>query len=316
MTPKPSPASDDPPPPSSSPSPQPSPAVNNTTSADEVENDPGEVIRISANLVPIPASVIDSQGRVITNLELKDFELRVDGHPKPISDISRAETPVRMAVLFDNSKSLTFARELEKRAAIKFFRTVMRSVDQAAIYSVSTDVRLEQPLTSDVTRLVRTIERFGEPEGATALFDAIVQAAAYLKPQQGRKVIVIVSDGADTTSSYNFAETLQRVLAADCQVYAVQTGISENANLRDLAAERRLQEFAAQTGGAVYVPKALSDLNTAFAQIAADLAQQYILSYYPSDERRDGLFRPISVRVTTRPNARVRTRKGYYPPKG
>jgi VWFA-related protein len=83
-----------------------------------------------------------------------------------------------------------------------------------------------------------------------------------------------------------------------------------------LTAERRLQEFAAQTGGAVYVPRGTSDLNAAFAQISADLAQQYVLSYYPSEERRDGRFRVFSLRVPTRPNLRVRTRRGYYAPKG
>jgi len=96
----------------------------------------------------------------------------------------------------------------------------------------------------------------------------------------------------------------------------VQTGQSNSANLRDLAAERRLQEFTAQTGGAVYVPRGTNDLDQAFEQIAADLSQQYVLSYYPSNEIADGRFRRINLRVITRPNVRVRTRKGYYAPKG
>lgn len=262
----------------------------------------------------VPTSVLDAQGRPVTDLKLEDFELRVDGQPKPISELGSSETPVILALLFDNSSSLTAAREFEKHAAIRFFRSVMRPVDQAAIYSVSTYPVLEQPLTGDVRTLVRTIERFGKPEGATALFDAVVQAANYLRPfQQGRKVIVIVSDGSDTISDTDFDSALQRAQAADCQIYAVQTGHIENANLRDLAAERRLQDFSGQTGGAVYAPRGASELDAAFAQISADLAQQYVLSYYPSDERRDTLFRTISVRIVTRPNLRVRARKGYYP---
>ena len=129
-------------------------------------------------------------------------------------------------------------------------------------------------------------------------------------------MIVIVSDGADTISDLDFDSTLRMAQAADCQIYAVQTGLIENANLRDLAAERRMQEMTAQTGGAVYVPKGTSDLDAAFAQISADLAQQYILSYYPTDDPRDGRFRTISLRVATRTNVRVRARKGYYSPKG
>jgi Ca-activated chloride channel family protein len=279
--------------------------------------DAEDIVRINSNLVTVPASVLDAQGRPVTDLKLEDFELRVDGQPKPISDLGSSETPVTLALLFDNSSSLAAAREFEKQAAIRFFRSVLRpATDLAAIYSISTLPVLEQPLTNDVKTLVRTIERFGKPEGATALFDAIVQAANYLRPyQNGRKVIIIVSDGADTISDINFDAALQRVQAADCQIYAVQTGHIENANLRDLAAERRLQDFAGQTGGAVYVPRGTGDLDSAFAQISADLAQQYVLSYYPTEERRDNLFRTISVRVVTRPNLRVRARRGYYPRK-
>jgi Ca-activated chloride channel family protein len=280
-------------------------------SDDEIEA--ADVVRINSNLVTVPASVIDASGKVVFDLKLEDFELRVDGQPKPITELGLADSPVRMAVLFDNSASLIASRDFEKQAAIRFFRSVLRPVDQAMIYSVSTSPTLEYPLTGDVQALVRTIEHFPKPEGATALFDAIVQAANYLKPhQEGRRVIVIVSDGADTISDTDFETTLRRVQAADCQIYAVQTGQIENANLHDLAAERRLQEFTSQTGGAVYVPRGTGDLDAAFAQIAADLAQQYVLSYYPQDEQKDGRFRTISVRVTTRPNLRVRARKGYY----
>jgi VWFA-related protein len=288
-----------------------------STARGDAEAEQAEVIRINSNLVTIPASVVDAAGKPVIDLRLEDFELRVDGVTKPISDLGRAETPVRMAMLFDNSDSLREARELEKQAAMRFFRVVMRPVDQAAIYSVATEDVLEQPLTNDVQKLVHTIERFGKPEGATALFDAIVEAAAYLRPQQGRKVIVIVSDGVENLSKIeDFDEVLRRALAADCQIYVVQTGHIENANLRDLVAERRMEQFAAQTGGAVYVPKVTSDLDAAFAQIAADLAQQYILSYYPNDDARDGRYKVITLRVPARPTWRVRARKGYYTPKG
>ena len=302
--------------PSTAPKPAPPATATETTASREEIVDPEDVIRINSNLVSVPASVVDERGRAITDLKLEDFELRVDGQPKPISELGRAETPVRIALLFDNSSSLTAAREFEKQAAVRFFRRVMRPIDQATVYSVSTIPTLEQPLTSDVRSLVRTIEHFGKPEGATALFDAIAMAAAYLRPHQGRKVIVIVSDGADTISDLNFEGALQRAQAADCQIYAVQTGQMENANLRDLAAERRLQELAAQTGGALYVPRSTAELDPVFAQISADLAQQYVLSYYPTDDRRDGRFRTISSRIVTRPNLRVRARKGYYAPKG
>jgi Ca-activated chloride channel family protein len=289
--------------------------INSGETQEGDEIDEADVVRISSNLVTVPASVVDEQGRAVVDLKLEDFELRVDGQPKEISELGRSESPVRIVMLFDNSMSLSAAREFEKKAAVKFFRSVMRPIDQAAIYSIWTVPIFVQPFTNDVRTLVRTIDNFGKPEeGATALFDTVVKAADYVRPYSGRKVIIIVSDGADTLSADNdFLSALKHVIMADVQIYAVQTGQhEESANLYDLSARHRLQEFASQTGGAVYVPRLTSDLDVAFTQIAADLSQQYILSYYPQDGRNDGRFRTISLRVKTRPNMRVRARKGYY----
>src|SRR4030095_9393691 len=185
-----------------------------------------------------------------------------------ISELSRSETNVRLAMLFDNSGSLDSARAFEKQAAIHFFRGVMRPIDEAAIFSIETDSYLAQPLTRELQKLELTIENFGKPQGSTSLFDAIVDAAAYLRPYSGRRALVIVSDGIDTTSRVDFDMTITRVLSDDCQVFVVQTGLYEGANLRALAAERRMEQLSAQTGGAVYIPRSVGELNSAFEQIA------------------------------------------------
>ena len=304
--------------PTATPTPQPAAQDAQASSrpgAEEVGDE--EVVRISSNLVPVPASVVDAKGRAVTDLKLEDFELRVDGELKPIGDISRAETPVSIALLFDNSSSLNATRDFERQAGIRFLKSVVRPIDRAAVYSISTEPWLAHPLTNDVHALVRTVENFGKAEGATALFDTVAAAADYLKPQRTRKVIVIVSDGTDTISDLDFDTTMARLLADDCQVYAVETGNSESANLHDLAGQRRLEQFTAQTGGAVFVPHTNSELSDAFTEIAADLSHQYVLSYYPStSDPRDGRFRSFTLTVKARPGLRVRTRKGYYAPKG
>jgi len=288
--------------------------TNTNTTTDEI--DPNDVVRISSNLVPIPASVVDRRGNAVVNLKLDDFELRVDGELRPLSDLTRSETSVRLTMLFDNSGSLDAAREFEKQAAIRFFRKVMRAKDEAAIYSIETESYLAQPLTSDIARLEQTIAMFGRPEGGTSLFDAIVGAASYLRPYSGRRVLVIVSDGIETTSRLNdFDQVVQQVLADDCQIYVVQTGLYEGANLRALAAERRMEQLSGQTGGAVYIPKTVDQLEYAFNQIAADLSQQYVLSYYPNAEQRDGRLHQLDLRIKSRSDVRVRSRKGYYAPK-
>ena len=285
-----------------------------TKAGDEI--DPDDIVKITSNLVPIPVSVVDKRGNAVVSLKLDDFELRVDGETRPLSDLTRSETSVRLAMLFDNSGSLDMAREFEKQAAIRFFRKVLRAKDEAAIYSIETDSYLAQPLTNDIIRLEQTIAMFGRPEGGTSLFDAIIGAASYLRPYAGRRVLVIVSDGIETTSKVNdFDTVVQHVLSDDCQIYVVQTGLYEGANLRALAAERRMEELTGQTGGAVYLPKTTDQLDVAFDQIAADLAQQYVLSYYPGAEQRDGRLHKLELRVKARNDVRIRSRRGYYAPR-
>jgi hypothetical protein len=126
------------------------PAATPNAADEAVEIDDGEIVRVSSNLVPVSATVTDTRGKAITDLTVEDFELRVDGQPKPIGGLSHAETPVRLVLLFDNSDSIRASREFEKQAAIRFFKSVLRPVDQAAIYSVDSVYALEQPLTNDV----------------------------------------------------------------------------------------------------------------------------------------------------------------------
>ncbi|HSE32292.1 MAG TPA: VWA domain-containing protein [Pyrinomonadaceae bacterium] len=273
-------------------------------------------MKISSTLVPIPVSVIDPRGNIITNLRLDEFELRVDGQPRPLSDLTRTETPVRLVMLFDNSGSLDAEREFEKNAAMRFFRRVVRPVDEAAIYSIETDSRLAQPLTANVGLLEQTIAAFGRPSGGTSLFDAILGAANYVRPYQGRRVLVIVSDGIETTSNVtDFEDVVKHVLADNCQVFVVQTGLYESANVRALTAERRMAQLTNQTGGAVFIPKTVAELDVAFNEIASDLAHQYVLSYYPAPEHRDGRLHVIDIALKSRKDVRVRSRKGYYAPK-
>ncbi len=301
--------------------PVPTPTPTPKTSNDD------DVIRVDSTLVPIPATVLGPDGRSIATLKLEDFELSINGKPAEISDLSRSESPIRLAMLFDNSSSVTLAREFEKKAAVRFFDRMLRpEKDLAALFSVATGTRLEQGLTSEVGMLTRAIQAFPAPEGATALLDGIIKAADYLGEVQGRRVIIIVSDGEDTYSDSSLEQALRALQVANCQVYVVKTTDFENfvrtksragnANIHQLAAERRMLEIAAQTGGRVYSPIDEKELDEAFRQISAELSQQYILSYYPdSTIERRGEFREIALTIKNRPNVDVRTRKGYYVPK-
>lgn len=291
-----------------------------------INEDDGEIVVDSA-LVPIPVSVTDNEGGAVNNLKLTDFTLKIDGKDAEIGDISRSETPVRLALLFDNSSSVLIAREFEKKAAIKFFKKVIRpEKDMVALFSVSTYTRLEQPFTKNVSQLNAAIEAFAMPEGATALLDGVIKAAEYLKEAEGRRVIVIMSDGVDTISDSTFEQALRAAQLYNCQIYVVKTTDFENykrtgqrggnANIRSLEAERRMQDFSEQTGGSVFSPLDERELDRAFSQISAELSQQYILSYYPENDRgNQGAFRTISLALKNSENLTVRTRKGYFVPR-
>ncbi|CAN5558612.1 hypothetical protein BH10ACI2_BH10ACI2_23100 [soil metagenome] len=288
--------------------------------------DPGDVIKVDSVLIPIPVSILDQNGRAVSNLKLSDFELKIDGKVVEIGDLARSESPIRLAMLFDNSSSVMIARDFEKDAAVRFFRRVIRpDKDLAALFSVADYTRREQGFTKDVGLLTQAIEAFPEPKGATALLDGIVEVVNDLKSVSGRRVLVIVSDGEDTYSDLKTTlELVVRTLqVTDCQVYVVKTKDFENykrtgvrggnANIRALTAERRMIEIASQTGGEVYSPIDENEMKDAFDRISAELSEQYILSYYPEDDTgKNGEFRSISLTVKSKQNLNIRTRKGYY----
>jgi Ca-activated chloride channel homolog len=281
------------------------------------------VISVESTLIPIPVSVTDSSGKAVIDLKLEDFVFEVDGKTEQLGELSVAETPVRLALLFDNSSSVTQAREFEKKAAIRFFKQIIRpKIDLAALFSVSTGSRLEQPLTPNVSSLVQALENLPEPEGATALLDGIIKAARYLENVEGRRIIVILTDGEDTISDSTLENAVKVLQQTNCQGYIVKTTDFENykrtgdrtgsANTRSLSAERRMQEIANQTGGAVYSPLDERELDVSFRRISSELSQQYILSYYLNEMEKRGVFRNISLKVKSRTNLTIRTRKGYF----
>ena len=283
-----------------------------------------DIVKVDSTLVPIPVSVLDANGRSVSNLTAKDFELRIDDKPAEIGEIFRSDAPIRLAMLFDNSSSVLIARDFEREAATRFFRRVIRpEKDQAALFSVADYTRLEQPFTSDVSRLTQAIQLFPDPKGATALLDGIIEASDYLKKTTGRRVLVIVSDGEDTYSNNTLEEVVKTLHMDNVQVYVVKTKDFENykrtgeragnANIRALTAERRMMEITEQTGGAVYSPIDEREMKDAFDRISAELAQQYVISYYPETESdKAGEFRDIAVTVKNKQNVTVRSRKGYY----
>jgi Ca-activated chloride channel family protein len=285
---------------------------------DEPQDD-GPPLKLSADLVTVITSVTDAAGNQVNDLAQTDFQIYEDNQPQDIAGFYReGQMPLRLIFLFDTSSSIRHRFDFEQRAAAQFFRQVLRPGDQAAIMSVSTDPKLELQFTSDVDRLVAGLASL-KPEGATALYNALIEAARYIRPAEGRHVLVVLSDGTDTASAATLAQALTEVQKSDAIIYGVHsTGIAPSANVQDLAGEFALKAMCEDTGGKAFFPpiyaeqkKEARDLDEIYKRVAAEVRAQYVLTYYSKGGARPNTFRAIRVEAK-RPGMLVRSRRGYY----
>jgi VWFA-related protein len=187
---------------------------------------------------------------------------------------------------------------------------------------------LVQDLTSDLDKLTRaldevrippevvTVRRGGTPPinnsgvGSTALYDSVYSVSSdLLRREAGRRVIILVTDGEDTSSSIKLRDAIERTWRSEIIVYSVGIGGPMGVD------QGTLKKIAAETGGRAFFPKNESDLDKAYAQIDEDLRSQYVLAYSPVNGARDGSFRTIQVKVKNHTDLTVRHRRGYFAPK-
>jgi Ca-activated chloride channel family protein len=220
------------------------------------EKDSEDTIRINSDLVSVVVTIAGRQSNASLDLKPEDFEILEDGAPQEIANFARdADQPLKMVMLFDTSLSVARTLNFERRAAARFFERVMRPRDRAAVFSVSTDVVVLQDFTNRTPLLIEATRQL-KAQGATSLYDGIYLASEYLKNAEGRRVIVIVLDGGDTTSNKNLLEALAQAQKSDAIIFAIFTGNPwPSQNLRDLAAERALEALTRETGGEVLRPK-------------------------------------------------------------
>jgi Ca-activated chloride channel family protein len=276
-------------------------------------------LKLSADLVTAITSVTDPAGNQINSLTKDDFVVYEDNKEQEIASCYReGQMPLRLVFLFDTSTSIRSRFDFEQRAAALFFRQLLRPGDKAAIISVASDARLETPFTSDINRLVNTLANL-QPQGATALYNAVSQAAKYLRDEEGRHVMVVLSDGTDTASGITLAQALKEVQKSDTVIYSVHsTGVAPSLNVQDLGGEFVMKAMSEDTGGRSFFPpiyddskKETHDLDEIYKRVAAEVRAQYVLTYYSKNDARTKNYRSIRVEVK-RPGLQVRARNGYY----
>lgn len=274
----------------------------------------GGTFRVNVKLVNVFCTVTDAQGAPVAGLAKSDFQLFEDGEPQKIAVFGReSELPLSIVLALDTSLSTHKDLRLELDSAKKFARDILRPVDGLSVYTFDENVNEMVPFTSNVKRIDRGLDRI-RGGSATALYDAVWLGSRALLKRQGRKVMVLITDGGDTASKVDYPEALRAAQESEAIVYSIIIVPIEADAGRNTGGEHALMQLSRDTGGKYYYAQAPQQLDGVFHQIDEELRTQYLLAYYPSQRLSDSDFRSIEVNVTgpNHPGYTVRHRKGYY----
>lgn len=282
---------------------------------DTATGQPESTVKVDVKLVNVFVTVTDEHGAPVADLKKDDFRLREDGKDQKIAVFDRESAlPLSIVLAIDTSLSTRKDLPLELASARRFSHAILRPIDALCIYQFSEVVNEVIPFTSDLKRIDRGIDRI-HVGAATALYDALYLGAQALDSRQGRKVMVVITDGGDTVSKVDYKEALRSAQEAEALVYSIIVVPIEASAGRDTGGEHALIQISNDTGGKYYYASSLPQLDDAFKQISDELRTQYLLAYYPSQRYSDSDFRRIQVAVTGgggNPALRVRHRAGYY----
>lgn len=265
-------------------------------------------------------TVTDRAGRYVSDLDTKDFQVFEDGRREEVIFFQKRSLPLALTLLMDTSASMGTQLRVAQEAAVGFVQA-LEPADVASVIDFNASVRIAQDFTSDRPALDRAI-RGTEADGSTALYNAVYVALKEMRKtvrdetlgEARRRAIVILSDGDDTASLVTFEEALDAAARSDTAIYAIGLYPQERTGPPRFGdAQYVLRRLTQQTGGRVFFVSDAKELHGVYAEIRAELANQYFLAYESSNTKRDARFRQVAIRVA-RTDATVRTRPGYYAP--
>jgi VWFA-related protein len=277
--------------------------------------DPQTTIRAEVALVNVVFTAMDRKGRPVHDLKMDDFQIFENKESQTIEYFSAlgkaSNVPLTIALLIDTSGSVKDKLDFEKATAAEFFKEILRpNKDLALIIQFDADVNLVQDFTQNQNDLLNALDSL-KAGNSTALYDAVFLAAEEkLKREVGRKVMVVITDGEDTSSRMRKEDAIQAAQRNDVLIYGIGVQGEEYGTNFGV-----LKKFAEETGGAFFSPHAkLSEIQEAFRAIGEEIQGQYSLAYSSTNKKKDGSFRSIDLRCKVS-GVRVRARKGYYAPK-
>jgi len=275
-----------------------------------------QTLSVNVDLVNVLFTVSDKSGKFITNLPKEDFKVYEDDQQQKISNFSNeTNLPLSIALLFDTSASIQGRLKFEQDAAGEFFHTTLRrGTDRALLVTFDRSITLAQDFTDDAELLIKAIGKV-HAGGNTALFDAAYQAMTKkLAGQEGRHVIIVISDGDDNLSEKSIDETIEMAQKTDTVIYAVGTSSPELFGSSKERGNKYLKKLVDETGGKLFFPTKGDELTKSFLEISQELRSQYTLGYRSSNAKRDGAYRKILVTASNK-QFKVRSRDGYYAPR-
>ena len=275
--------------------------------------------RAGIDVVSLNVTVTDSTARYVADLEAEDFSIFEDGVKQDVMLFSRTNLPVALALLLDTSASMETRLPVAQEAAVGFARR-LRPQDLAEIVSFDSRVVVLQPFTSSATELEQAIRKTSAG-GSTSLHNAIYIALKDLRKivatsadEVRRQAIVVLSDGEDTSSLLPFEEVLDLAKRSETAIYAIGLKGDEGSAARGFKeAEFVMRQFAQETGGRAFFPNQVAELSHIYGQISDELSSQYTVGYTSRNQRSDGAWRRVVVRIG-RPNTIARTKLGYFAP--
>ena len=275
------------------------------------------VFSTDVRLVTLPVTVKDARNAPMGDLNRGDFTILEEGETREIAVFERrTNRPLSVALMIDSSLSTAIELRYERRSASHFLSTLLgpdaHESDAAAVYSFSADTEALSGFTRDHSKLEKALDRV-RPQTGTSVYDAVLLVAKDLSRWDGRRVIVMITDGGDTTSRYRFADALRAAHDAEVAIYPlIVLPIRSDAG-RNRGGEHALVTLSKNTGGEAFVQHGARDLDVAFAEILRNLRTQYLLGFYPQGAVGDRTerFRGIEVQVH-REGAVVLARSGYF----
>ncbi len=272
-------------------------------------------IRVNADSVVLHATVQNRKGILVSGLGKDNFQVYEDGVLQQIDYFSHEDIPVTVGLVVDNSGSMRPKRPEVIAAALAFARS-SNPADQMFVVNFNENVSFglpdNTPFTDKGAQLEVALSRISA-NGMTALYDAIAAALEHLKQgNRDKKVLIVVSDGADNASKHTLAQILATAGQSDAIIYTIGLFIAEDPD-RNPGVLKRL---AKATGGEAFLPESIKDVVPICERIAHDIRNQYTIAYAPANRKQDGTYRVIQVKVGAPGRGRlfVRTRAGYYAP--